>query len=218
MSHIFELQPDSVVSYLVAVVLPALDAILPMAPSETAIVALGVATAGSFDPRLFLIVLLAASGAFIGDNLCYLIRRHFGPWFDRKAFSSERGSRHRKWAKDALERFGARLIIVCRFIPGGRTVITFTCGAVGYPWRRFLPATVVSGAIWAAYAFVIGRIGGTAFASRPCIGLILALGVAFTVSLTAEFVRRIVGWRRRFQMKRSTVSRKGTSQMDGVHA
>ena len=218
MSHLFELQPDSAVSYIVAVLFPALDAILPVVPSESIIVTLGVATAGSFDPRLFLIVLLAVSGAFIGDNLCYLIGRHFGPWFDRKAFSSERGSRHRKWAKDTLERFGARLIIVCRFIPGGRTVVTFTCGAVGYPWRRFLPATVVSGAIWAMYAFVIGRIGGTIFASKPWMGLILALGAAFTVSLIAEFVRRIASWRRRFQMKDSTVCREGTSQVDGVRA
>ena len=200
MTHLFELQPDSLLSYLIAILFPALDAILPVVPSETAIVALGVATAGSFDPRLLLLVLLAATGAVIGDNLCYLIGRHFGPWVDRRFFSSERGSRRRKWAQNTLERFGARLIIVCRFIPGGRTVVTFTCGAVGYPWRRFLPATIVSGAIWATYAFVIGRIGGTTFANKPWIGLIVALGLALIVSLFAEVVRRIVSWRRRIRM------------------
>lgn len=195
MNHLFDLQPDSIWSYLVAVLFPALDAVLPVLPSETVIVALGVATAGSLDPRLILLVILAAGGACLGDNLCYLIGRHFGRWVDRRMFASERGSRRRAWAQRTLEHFGAGLIVVCRFIPGGRTVVTFTCGAVGYPWRRFFPVTVLSGVIWATYAFAVGRVGGTAFASRPWLGLILALGLAVGVSLIAELVRRIVQWR-----------------------
>jgi len=39
------LQVDSAVSYLIAILIPALDAIFPVLPSETAIIALGVATA-----------------------------------------------------------------------------------------------------------------------------------------------------------------------------
>ena len=39
------LQVDTVLSYLVAFGVPALDAVLPVLPSETAIIALGVATA-----------------------------------------------------------------------------------------------------------------------------------------------------------------------------
>jgi membrane-associated protein len=200
-NHLTDLQPDSILSYLIAFLFPALDAVLPALPSETAIVALGVATAGSFEPRLVLLVILAACGACVGDNLCYMIGRLFGPWVDRRFFSSDRGIRHRKWAQTTLERFGARLIIVCRFIPAGRTVVTFTCGAVGYPWRRFFPVTMVSGVIWATYAFAIGRIGGAAFATKPWLGLVLALGLAFVVSLSAEFVRRIVIRRRHLRTK-----------------
>jgi membrane-associated protein len=193
-NHLSELQPDSVLSYLIAFLFPALDAVIPVLPSETAIVALGVATAGSIDLRLVLLVILAACGACVGDNLCFIIGRYFGPWVDRRFFASERGFRRRAWAQKTLERFGARLIIVCRFIPGGRTVVTFTCGAVGYPWRRFLPVTALSGVIWATYAFVIGRIGGTTFASKPWLGLVVALGLAFIVSLTLEVVRRMIQW------------------------
>jgi membrane-associated protein len=195
-THLSDLQPDSVLSYLIAFLLPVLDAVLPVFPSETAIVALGVATAGSIDPRLILLVILAAAGAFVGDNLCFLIGRHFGHGVDRRFFASERGVRHRTWAQKTLERFGARLIIVCRFIPGGRTVVTFTCGAVGYPWRRFVPVTALSGVIWATYAFVIGRIGGTTFAGKPWLGLVVALGLAFAVSLAVEGIRRMIQWRR----------------------
>jgi membrane-associated protein len=195
-NHVPDLQPDSVLSYLIAFLFPLLDAVLPVVPGETAIVALGVATAGTIDPRLLLLVILAAGGAFVGDNLCFLIGRHFGPWVDRKFFASERGVRHRTWAQKTLERYGARMIVVCRFIPGGRTVVTFTCGAVGYPWRRFVPVAAISGVIWALYAFAIGRIGGTTFASQPWLGLVVALGLACAVTLMVEGVRRILQWRR----------------------
>jgi membrane-associated protein len=195
-THLSDLQPDSVLSYLIAFIFPLLDAVLPVLPSETAIVALGVATAGSIDPRLFVLVVLAAGGAFVGDNLCFFIGRQFGPWVDRRIFASERGVRHRTWAQKTLALYGARLIIVCRFIPGGRTVVTFTCGAVGYPWRRFVPVTALSGVIWAIYAFAIGRIGGTTFASKPWLGLVVALGLACVVTLMVEGVRRVLQWRR----------------------
>ena len=56
--------------------------------------------------------------------------------------------------------------------------------------------TVVSGVIWAFYAFVIGRIGGTTFASKPWLGLVMAVGLAFVISLIAEIVRRTIQWRR----------------------
>jgi membrane protein DedA with SNARE-associated domain len=54
------------------------------------------------------------------------------------------------------------VIIVCRFIPGGRTAVTLTCGLLGYERRRFVIATAVAAVIWALYAFFIGRLGGKA--------------------------------------------------------
>jgi membrane protein DedA with SNARE-associated domain len=78
LSAFTSLQVDAPLSYLIAVVLPALDAIFPVLPSETAVIALGVATAGSADPRIAVLIACAAAGAFLGDNLSYLIGRRFG--------------------------------------------------------------------------------------------------------------------------------------------
>ena len=161
------LQVDSVVSYLVALLLPALDAIFPVVPSETVVIALGVATAGSTDPRIALLVACAAAGAFLGDNLCYLLGRRFGPAMQRRFFSTPKGLRTQAWAERSLDRFGTQLIVVCRFIPGGRTAVTLTCGLTGYPRRRFVPATAAAAILWALYAFFIGRLGGRAFEHDP---------------------------------------------------
>lgn len=197
MSVFTSLQPDSAVSYLVAVVLPALDAIVPMVPSETAVIALGVATAGSTDPRIALLVFCAAAGAFIGDNISYLLGRRFGPAVERRFFSSEKGKATRSWAERSLDRFGIQLVIVCRFIPGGRTAVTLSCGLTGYSRRKFVFGTAVAAAIWALYAFWIGRLGGRAFEDKPWVGLIIAFGITVVVSGVIEGVRRIVKARRR---------------------
>jgi membrane-associated protein len=135
------LQVNSVISYAIAFGFPALDAIFPVLPSETAIIGLGVATAGSADPRIALLVACSAFGAFVGDNLCYLLGRRFGPRVERRFFRGEKGGRRRAWAERSLERFGMPLIVLCRFVPGGRTAITLCCGMIGHPRRRFVIAT-----------------------------------------------------------------------------
>jgi membrane-associated protein len=191
MPGLFDLAVSSPLSYLAAFWLPCLDAILPVVPSETIIIGLGVATAGSSDPRIALLVFLGACGAFAGDNLAYLIGRRFGPFAERKFFSSERGQRSRDWAERMLHRYGGRLILLCRFIPGGRTAVTLTCGIVGYPRRSFIIATACSAVIWANYAFWLGRLGGKAFEDRPWVGFVLAFGIAVGVSALIEVSRRL---------------------------
>ena len=196
MSALTSLQVSSVISYLIAILIPALDAVIPVLPSETVIIALGVATAGSTDPRVALLVACAALGAFLGDNLSYLLGRRFGPWVERRFFRGEKGARRRAWAERSLERFGMQLIVVCRFFPGGRTAVTLCCGIVGYSRRRFVVATAASGLIWASYSFFIGRLGGRAFQDAPWAGFAVAFGVTVALSGLVELIRRIMSRRR----------------------
>jgi membrane protein DedA with SNARE-associated domain len=152
LSALTTLQVGSAISYLIAVALPALDAISPVLPSETVVIALGVTTAGSADPRIALLVADAAAGAFLGDNLSYLLGGRFGPWAERRFLAGGKGRWRRAWAERSLQRFGIQVIIVCRFIPGGRTAVTLTCGLIGYQRRRFVTATAIAAVIWALYA------------------------------------------------------------------
>jgi len=191
------LHVGSLVSYLIAFGLPCFDAVVPILPSETVIIAFGVATAGSSDPRIFLILLCAAAGAWAGDNLAYLIGWRFGPWATRRFFSGERGAARRDWAERSLHRFGIALIIVCRFIPGGRTAVTLSCGLIRYSWRRFAIATAVAAVIWASYAFFAGRLGGKAFEDNPVVGFVVAFGGVLVISGLVELIRLIIAWRKR---------------------
>src|ERR1700728_4281219 len=94
-SHLAHLAISSPVSYLIALLLPFLDVIPPVLPSETAIITLDVATAASTDPRIAILVALAALGAFLEDNAGYLIGRRLGPWIHHRALSGEKGTRRK---------------------------------------------------------------------------------------------------------------------------
>lgn len=203
MSSLYALDVGSVLSYLAAVVVPALDALLPWLPSESVIIALGAVTAGSTDPRIGVLAVLAALGAFLGDNAAYLVGRRFGPAVDRRLFSGEKGARRRAWAERSLGHYGMRVIILCRFIPGGRTAVTLTCGVIGYPRRRYVTATAVAGLLWASYAFFLGRLGGQVFEGQLWIGLLLGLGLGLAVSVLIEVGRRVWQWQTRRARRRA---------------
>jgi membrane-associated protein len=191
MPSLTDLSPDSPISYLVALLVPLLDAIIPAFPSETAVIALGVASGPGLGVGVVALVALAALGAFVGDNLSYALGRRFGPRVTERLLRGEQGRRRREWAERTLDRHGAMLIIVCRFIPGGRTAVTLTAGAVGYSRRRFVAATAAAAVIWANYAFWIGRLGGATFEDSEWKALALAFGVATLVAGLVELARRL---------------------------
>jgi membrane-associated protein len=182
-------------AYAVVFLLAMLDAILPVVPSETAVITAGV-VAASGHLSLPLIVASAAAGAVAGDNTAYLIGRRFGGAATRRFFSSEKGRQRLSWARRQLSQRGGQLILVARFIPGGRTVVTLTAGLLHYRWLRFLAFDAVAALVWALYAALLGYFGGRAFEHAAWKGLLLALGVGFAITGTVEAVRWVLRRRR----------------------
>jgi membrane-associated protein len=157
-------------------------------PSETAVITAGV-VASAGDLSLPIVVVLAAAGAFLGDNTAYLIGRRFGPRIEKRFFTSEKSRARTAWAERQLQERGGELIGVARFIPGGRTAVTLSAGTLGYPWRKFIFFDAIAASIWALYAALLGYFGGSAFEDAPWKGLVVALTVAFAVAGVVELVR-----------------------------
>ncbi len=179
-------------SYVLVFALAYLDALVPVVPSETAVMTAGV-LAGSGRMNLPAVVALAAAGAFSGDNTAYLIGRRYGDRAKKRFFSGEKARKRIGWAEGQLQERGGELIVVARFIPGGRTVVTLSAGVLRMPWRRFALFDAIAGLSWALYASLLGYFGGKAFEHQPWKGLLLALGIAFAVTGAIELVR----WLRR---------------------
>jgi membrane protein DedA with SNARE-associated domain len=183
-------------SYPLIFAVAMLDAFFPFVPSETVAITSGV-LAGSGDLSLPLCIVCAASGAFVGDNVSYGIGTFLGERTVKRIFRGEKSQRGFEWAERTLEERGMYLVVVARFIPGGRTATTFAAGYVHtFPWRRFLLADAVAAGIWGCYTVLLGYVGGKAFENQPWKGLLIAFGIAVAITGGVELTRHLRSRRR----------------------
>ena len=190
--RVTEYVSESPLTYGVVFLVSALDAFFPLVPSETAVIAAGT-LAGSGGLLLWVVIPAAAFGAFVGDNVSYGLGAVFGERAAKRLFSGERGRRRLRKAQRLLDRYGALVIVLARFIPGGRTATTFAAGTLDMTWRRFLLYDAIAATVWALYAGMIGYLGGSAFREDVWKALALGFGLALAVTAAIELVRRLRG-------------------------
>ncbi|WP_326820634.1 DedA family protein [Streptosporangium sp. NBC_01756] len=164
-----------------------LDGFFPVVPAETSVITAGVFAASTGAPDLGLVIVVAALGAFAGDHVSYAIGRTTGS----RLRAGRRSGRAFAWAERTLAERGGLVLVVARYIPGGRTACTLTMGAVAYPRRPFALFDAVAAVSWAAYSGLIGYVGGAAFENDPVKGLLLGLGIALSITAVVEVVRHV---------------------------
>lgn len=167
------------------------DAVVPMLPSETALITGGILSA---DGRMTLgwVIVMASLGSFLGDNLAYWIGRWAEGWARRWITRGDKGRRGLEWAHRNLDRYGGSVIVAARFIPGGRTVTMVASGVLEFPYRRFLLFDAIGAVLWGGVNVLIGYVGGQAFADNTIAAFALSFGVALAVAGVIEVLRRAV--------------------------
>lgn len=176
-------------SYGVVFLIAMLDAFFPLVPSETVAITAGV-LAGAGDLSLPLAIAAATTGAFVGDNISYGIGTWVGEHTIRRWFRGEKAHKRLDWAEHQLAERGGYLIVVARFIPGGRTAVTFTSGYVHtMSWRRFVVYDAIAALVWGNYTVLLGYFGGSQFEDEPWKGLLLAFALAVGITTAIELFR-----------------------------
>jgi membrane-associated protein len=191
-----ELASGSPWTYVVILGIAALDAVLPLVPSETTVISAGV-LAGAGDLQLGLVIAAGAIGAYGGDSGAYWLGRRADERLAGRLFRGPKGLRRRVWARTTLRRHGGPLIFGARFVPGGRTATTVTAGLLRMPWTRFAVYAGAAGVAWSSYAALLGYLGGRAFEDNPLWGLLLGFGIAALTFLLVDGSRRLRARRRR---------------------
>jgi membrane protein DedA with SNARE-associated domain len=177
--------------YLALCAFAAIDAFFPAVPSESLVITAGVFAASQGEPNLFAVIGVSALGAFIGDHISFFIGRTAGGRLLHRAKAGTRKAKAFEQAGKMLEERGGTILLVCRYIPGARTAITLTAGAVGYPLRSFSFFDGIAALSWGTYCALVGYIGGEAFEEAPWKGLLLGLGIALTVTFLVELIRHL---------------------------
>jgi len=175
---------------LVIFIIALLDSIVPVVPSESTVIIGGIA-AGQGDQAIFLVIIMGAVGAFFGDSIAYYLGKRFRPFVTR-TLGRKKGDGDEKMAKAAaqIDKRGGLLLITARFIPGGRTLMTLSCGATERPYKAwFLPWDIVAATCWASYAAIIGYFFGDLFGDNHSKAFWLAFGTALSITGMIEIVR-----------------------------
>ncbi len=189
MTELLDLASSSPWAYLAIMLLAALDAVFPLVPSEATVISAGV-LAGAGELSIALVIATGAAGALAGDNLGYSIGRGLRPRLEPRIRRSPKATARHAWAREKLTTKGSTVVLVSRFIPGGRTATTLTAGLVRMPWRRFV-LSIVAGTIWASFAGLLGYTGGRTFEERPYLALAFALALAVTAYVGLETRSRL---------------------------
>lgn len=167
--------------------------VTPFLPGDSLLFAAGaVAALGSIN--IWVLGLLLIVAAVVGDTVNYHIGYYLGPKVLRGESSRWLNRRHLERTHRFFERYGARTIILARFVPIVRTFAPFVAGVGAMHYRRFLLYNVTGGVIW-----VIAFLGaGYWFGNWPAVQenftlVVLGIIVVSLLPMLFELLRNL--WR-----------------------
>ena len=142
--------------YWIVAVVVALESMGIPAPGETALVSAAIFAGTTQRLNIAWVVVAAAIGAIVGDNIGYLIGRRFGhSMLLRYGYLARIDTKRIKLGQYLFARHGGKVVFFGRFIAVLRAVAAVLAGTNGMPWRRFLFFNASGGVVWAA-AYGIG--------------------------------------------------------------
>jgi len=131
-------------------------------PGDSMLVVSGLMARTLPDKLNVIFVLLAFfAGSVIGDNTGYWTGRTMGKkLFNREDSRVFKPSRVAK-AHAFFEKYGVKTVVLARFVPIVRTFAPLVVGAAEMPYSRFLPFSILGGALWISSMVLAGYFLGT---------------------------------------------------------
>ncbi|TFI40947.1 DedA family protein [Rhodococcus sp. 1R11] len=164
-------------------------------PGDSLLFTAGVLVA-QVDPfvPLWVILVSAPIAAVLGDQCGYLIGRAAGPAvFDRPG-AKRLGPAQLARAQSFFDTYGARTVVLARFVPVVRTVAPVMAGASGMRYRTFLVYNIIGGLAWGAGVPMLGYLLGGIPLVRNHIEIVLIGVVALSIlPLAANYLRSRFG-------------------------
>lgn len=194
--------------YAVVAVSVLLDVFVPVLPSGVLVVTAATAAAAGSDtvavaadkvshvtrvphevPSLLILVLCAVSASVLGDLVAFRLARIGGDRLDRAIARSRRLTSAQERLGAALSAGGGLLVVIARFAPAGRSVVSLGAGAAHRKVREFLPWSVLAGVAWTAYSVGLGYFGGQ-WLGASWVGTAISVLALFAAGTIAGLVMR----------------------------
>ncbi len=158
-------------------------------PGETAVV-VGGFLAANHRFSIGLALVASASGAIVGDSVGYWVGRRFGEPLLERVPTKLLSQRQRSRAVAFVQRRGAPGVVVGRFTTVLRVLVPGIAGMAVMPYRRrFLPANVLGGVLWASLYSWLGYVAGDHYAS-----VLRSASITSTLVLVGVGVLAVGAW------------------------
>lgn len=161
-------------------------------PGDSLLFTAGLLTAGGkyLNLPLWLVCLLISVSAIAGDQVGYLFGKRVGPTLFRRPDARFFKQEYLTKARDFFARYGARSIVLARFVPVVRTFTPIVAGASHMHYRTFLIYNVIGGILWGSGVTVLGFLLGQIALVRDHVELILiAIVVISVIPIAIEMLR-----------------------------
>jgi membrane-associated protein len=162
--------------------------VLPFLPGDSLLFAAGAfAGIGALSAWWLIVLLLLA--AVLGNTVNYWVGHLIGP----RLLAARRQlvrPEHLQRTHEFYDKYGAKTIVITRFVPILRTVAPFVAGLGRMPFGRFTAYNVMGGLLWV----VVGVLAGDLFGNVPAVKnnfslVILAIVVVSLVPAFYELLR-----------------------------
>jgi membrane protein DedA with SNARE-associated domain len=182
---------ETAVGYPLLFGLVLLGSVIPVVPTG-AVVGAAAALATTTDSLgVPLVLLVSTLAALSGDLITFAVCRFGGPAAVRWVARGQHPERIEE-VRSQFRQHGWQIIIAGRLLPAGRIPVLVAAGALAYPWRRLLPASLAAAFLWAVAYALLGVLSGGIFDSP-----LLATLLATVLVLIVGGVLNLVSARRR---------------------
>jgi membrane-associated protein len=123
--------------------------VTPILPGDSLLFAAGyVASLEGSALNVWLLCFLLTIAAILGDTVNYHIGKYLGPRVLSGKLTRWLNPKHLEKTQWFFEKYGAKTIILARFVPIVRTFAPFVAGVGSMHYGRFLAYNVAGGAFW----------------------------------------------------------------------
>jgi membrane protein DedA with SNARE-associated domain len=157
-------------------------------PGETTLIAAALYSGATGHLAIWLVILVAAAGAIVGDNIGFAIGRWGGFALLRRYGSKLHVDKRRlKLGQYVFRRHGGKVVFFGRFVSILRTYAAFLAGTNRMGWPRFLAFNAGGGCVWAtAYGLAYYFFGRSLKSAQTPVDV--ALGAVTVAIVVVSFV------------------------------